>query len=546
MNHRIGGSVIWKADSFTTVTFRGGVTLTKNESENISSSSSINNFKDPINNSGMTVDSKGKGRDFSQNIYLTRNFRKKGRYLTISTDVSANRNNANQYNDGINTFYESGQARDSLINQLRQNAGSNTRGNINASFSEPLGKKWSSRISHSAEYINQQNDIDFFLKDMANGSYSIFSLPLSNGYEKKGWKNTTSIEASYRGKKVTITPGVNFFRLDYNNHFVKNAAISQHIANIYPYLNLRMGIFNISYRVNTSEPRAEDLQPVIDISNPLYQQYGNPGLQPTINHNVSLNAYKYNPKDGSSYSFYVSGSFSQDAVLRETTFDNSKGVQTSRPVNVNGVRSFYSYLNYNYQYKVNKDFRLSVRPGINFNYNKGLLSVNNTRSWYTNINASPSMGIGLNYKDKIELNQRYTMNIRQSDYDNKASYKDVNIVSHSSESEVVLRWPKHIVWESLLNYNYNPQVSAGLRKSSVRWNAGVNYLFLKEDKGQLKVSVFDLLGQNVSVNTYTSENYVTDIQTTTLTRYFMLSFIYNIRTFSGGKVGGKERSFMLF
>ena len=37
---------------------------------------------------------------------------------------------------------------------------------------------------------------------------------------------------------------------------------------------------------------------------------------------------------------------------------------------------------------------------------------------------------------------------------------------------------------------------------------------------------------------YTGENYVADTQTTTLTRYFMLSFIYNLRTFAGGKVGG--------
>ena len=546
MNHRIGGTVIWKADSFTTITFRGGVTLTKTESESISSSAAVNNFKGPINKSDLAVNSDGKGRDFSQGIYLTRNFRKRGRYFTVSTDVSANRNNNDQFNDGKNTFYESGQAADSLINQLRQSAGSNTRANVNASYSEPLGKKWSTRISHIADYIDQQNDINFFLKDMSNGKYEIFSQPLSNGYEKKGWRNTTSVEISYKGKKATITPGVNFFRLDYTNHFVKNPVISQHISNVYPYLNMRIGIFNFNYRVNTNEPQAQDLQQVIDISNPLYQQYGNPNLQPAIAHNLNVSTFKFDPKNGSSWFFNLGGSFTQDAIIRETTLD-SRGVQTSRPINVNGVKSFNSSFNYNYQYKLNKDFRLSVRPSAFLGYSKGLLSVNGNRSEYANINASPSLGIGFNYKDKIELNQRYGMNIRQSNYDDNTRYKDVNVVSHSSESEVILRWPKHIVWENLVNYSYNPQVSAGLRKTSVRWNAGVNFLFLKEDKGQLKLSVFDLLGQNVSVNTSTNENYVSDSQTTTLTRYFMLSFTYNIRNFSGGKVGGSERrSFMLF
>ena len=67
--------------------------------------------------------------------------------------------------------------------------------------------------------------------------------------------------------------------------------------------------------------------------------------------------------------------------------------------------------------------------------------------------------------------------------------------------------------------------------------------FLKEDKGQLKLSVFDLLNQNINVYRYTSESSISDSQTTTLRRYFMLSFIYNIRNFSGGKVGGKDRTF---
>ncbi len=78
------------------------------------------------------------------------------------------------------------------------------------------------------------------------------------------------------------------------------------------------------------------------------------------------------------------------------------------------------------------------------------------------------------------------------------------------------------------------------------WNAGVNYLFLKGEKGQLKLSVFDLLNRNISVYRYTTENSIFDSQTTTLQRYFMLSFIYNIRTLVPGKIGGKERSFFLF
>ena len=135
---------------------------------------------------------------------------------------------------------------------------------------------------------------------------------------------------------------------------------------------------------------------------------------------------------------------------------------------------------------------------------------------------------------------------RQTTYQQPTVYRNIYVLSHMLESEVVVRMPKHVVWENLINYNYNPQVGRGIRKSSLRWNAGVSYLFLKEEKGQLKLSVYDLLKQNISVSRNTGENYVTDSQTTTLTRYYMLSFIYNLRTFTSGKVGGRDRGMFLF
>ena len=162
------------------------------------------------------------------------------------------------------------------------------------------------------------------------------------------------------------------------------------------------------------------------------------------------------------------------------------------------------------------------------------------------MNVYTAVALGLNYKDKIELNHRYAPTYRESTYDNQSAYKNFYILTQNLESEVVIRMPKHVVWESLLNYYYNPQVAPGIRKSSIRWNAGLSYLFLKEEKGQLKLSVYDLLNQNVSLNRFVGENYISDVQSTTLTRYFMLSFIYNLRTFSSGKVGGRDRGMFFF
>jgi len=77
----------------------------------------------------------------------------------------------------------------------------------------------------------------------------------------------------------------------------------------------------------------------------------------------------------------------------------------------------------------------------------------------------------------------------------------------------------------------------------VRWHAGINYLFLKDQRGQLKLYAYDLLKQNTNAYRSINENYISDTETKTLTRYILLTFTYNIRDFKGGKVGGRQSMF---
>ncbi len=70
-------------------------------------------------------------------------------------------------------------------------------------------------------------------------------------------------------------------------------------------------------------------------------------------------------------------------------------------------------------------------------------------------------------------------------------------------------------------------------------------LLQDDDKGQLKLSVYDLLNRNNNLYRYATQNYILDQQTNVLNRYALLSFTYNIRTMGAPrKVGGRDRLFM--
>lgn len=411
-------------------------------------------------------------------------------------------------------------------------------------YVEPIAKKLALTLTNTAEYFSDNDDLQTFNMDQSTGKYDVINPVLSNGLRRSGWRNNSSAGLRWTVKKVTITPAVNFQFLDIRNRFLKNPDINQHFFYVLPSLVINWKQLYFSYRSTAQEPNATDLQPVVDNSNPLYLQLGNPSLQPSLSHNVSLNFNKYNTKNGMNYSLYLNGNVVDDAVIRRRTVDE-KGVQVTDPINVDGIWRFYSNFNISKQFKFKSAWQLSLRAGYNSFYNKSIVIVNSNRASQNNWNLGPSAGWSFNYKDKFEFNQRYSIQWNSSKYDSPV-YPDLEVISHYSTSDIVVRLPKHWVWESSVDYLYNPQVAPGIRKSNFRWNAGVNFLFLKDDKGQLKLSVYDLLNQNISVYRSVTQNYIMDSQTTILKRYFLLTFTYNIRNFGGGakpKVGGRERLF---
>jgi hypothetical protein len=72
------------------------------------------------------------------------------------------------------------------------------------------------------------------------------------------------------------------------------------------------------------------------------------------------------------------------------------------------------------------------------------------------------------------------------------------------------------------------------------WNVSAGKKFLSKQRGELKVTVFDLLKQNQSVSRTVDALYIEDVQTVVLQQYFMLTFTYSLRNF--GKPAANNRA----
>jgi hypothetical protein len=540
-DHRFSLRFAWKIDSMSSLEYRPTYVLRTTSNEQTYSSVSSSNYVPKINESENEVNVKGKDRSYSHDLSYRRRFEKKGRNLFITNTLNVGENDNDQFNHSDNIFYTNQQAAPKLLNQLRQRDADNFRNTIFVSFNEQLSKKLSLTLYNNFYNFRDNSQLTIFDRDTLSGKYIFFNDSLSYGLQRNGYRNTTTINLNRQFKKFSINPGAQFVFLNTNNTFTKNVSIEQHYFYVLPSLNIAYNGFNVGYRENVTEPSGYDLRPVVDNTNPLYQVYGNPDLKPTKSHMINAGYYKYLNKKLINFNANSNLSIEENTIIRSRSVDD-KGVQTTRPVNINGVWRFSSNMGVSKQYKFQKNVLLSLRSSFNYGISRSFILVNNNKSAVRNVNINPSLNLTFNWKDKFELTQRYTYSWRKNQYDNN-SFRSVKTWSHSAFSQIIIRAPKNWIWESSIDYRYNPQVSPGFSKNIITWNAGINYLFLKDHRAQFKLSVNDLLKQNTNAYRWVGENYISDSESNALTRYFMLTFTYNIRDFRSGKTNGHKSFF---
>nr|WP_282457969.1 outer membrane beta-barrel protein [Chitinophaga sedimenti] len=147
------------------------------------------------------------------------------------------------------------------------------------------------------------------------------------------------------------------------------------------------------------------------------------------------------------------------------------------------------------------------------------------------------------YKELFDIAPGYRINYRKTDY-SISTMRSTDATVHSGTLSTALYWPKKFVWENDINYSYNTNMAPGYRKDVTLWNMAVSRMFLKNDRGMLKLSVYDLLNRNISSRRVIQQDYIEDVQTMIVQQYFMLSFTYNISSFGGGAAPARKAGSM--
>ena len=110
----------------------------------------------------------------------------------------------------------------------------------------------------------------------------------------------------------------------------------------------------------------------------------------------------------------------------------------------------------------------------------------------------------------------------------KNIYKGIDLVYYLDATIYFLKkWSVN----SIFDYNIYQSASFTGDQEVQLWQASLERNVMKNDRGQLKLSVFDILNQNRGVNRSTDFNYIQEERIASIGTYYMLTFTYKLSAF---------------
>ena len=544
-SHRFNATYDYLIDSLHSLKFTPSLSVQNSKNRSMSDYETLSEQLVRSNKGFSNNYTTSDGYNFNGTLLFRKKFDRKGRTFSVSLGTTLSNSEGEGELESVNQFYNRSGilAKTDSINQ-RSFSESEVRGyNTRAVYTEPILKRSLLELSLSKNESRSVSDKITYDYNQGSGKHDMLNPLLTNNYENTYGTTTAGIRVRTQKKKYNYSVGVTWQNADLEGTIrtgVKDSIINKSFYNFLPnarfqYNFTRFKNLQLDYRASTNQPTVSQLQPIPDISNPLNIRLGNPDLKQEYTHRVNVNYTGMNPFRNKSFFWFSSYSFTNNRIVNYDVID-SFGRKTTRPVNVDGVYNLNNDISVGWPLRFIKG-SLNLNTGVG--YSKSIQFINTERNNIYNITIDPSIEISKSFKDKFDMTlsggftytkAKYSL---QSSLNNKYFTQDYGI-------DVGWQLPKNFYLSSDFRYTISSQRSQGFNAKVPLWNASFSKLFLKYNRGEMKLSVYDLLNENEAIVRNTNSNYIEDQNNRVLKRFFLLSFTYSLNKMSAN-AGGPGR-----
>ncbi|MVM29482.1 outer membrane beta-barrel protein [Spirosoma sp. HMF4905] len=534
-NHRFNGRLDWQLDSLTSLRITPNVSWQTTGYDSRITSRSYLPTGQSLNDGDTRYGSTGDGLNGYNNLLLMRKFRKEGRTLSVNLNSVLTTGLTNALNQSTNLFYDStgiNPLSTTRLNQRNRQDSYSLQNTLTFSFTDPLSLTQKLEVRYAYATNRNRAERDVVDANEATGQYDRPNASLSNNFGSLFATHRVGTTLQTRRLRYSYALGFDLqqAQLEVDNRSV-DTSMSRRYLNVLPnalfnYTFSRNRSLRIQYRTRLSPPSVTQLQPVVDNTNPLNIRLGNPALRPEYYNTVTLT---YNGSSGTgNKSLFVFASLNQsDNRISTTTIVNSAGAQTTQPINTGG------YLSANGSLSIGRTLqptKLGISLITNASFSRAISLINDQTNEARNVILGQGFRLQSAYNGKLDYGISGTVSYQTATY-SLLSKQNTAFWSQYATADLHWQLPFNFVLTSDLTYTATTGRAAGYNQQFTLWNAALAWQFLKAKQGEFRVQAFDLLNQNRSVIRNTGDSYVEDIQSRVLTRYFLVSFVYNLRKF---------------
>lgn len=560
-NHRVNMRLEWKIDSNNQIMIIPNLSFQKNSADRSVTTTSFAGTKRISGTTNLT-DNKRNGNNLNNTILWRHAFAKRGRSFSVNLNTSANNRQGDVY---VNTIQERFDSLGNPVNFTNSRFTDQDNGGYRISsnfvYTEPVGPKSQLQLNYNPSFSRNQSDQEAFRFNNTTNTYSIFDTTLSNRFDNITKTHNAGATFRYGDRDNQFSVGLNYQRntLESDQEFPRTLNVNKTFNNLLPNAQLRLKLSDRSnvrfmYRSNTNNPSVTQLSNVVDITNRPFITAGNPELRQQLMHIVSGRYTFTNTSKGillmgnvfyqaakdyvSNANFVNTDSVTRTIFVNSTAVDLAPGEQLSYATNLDGYRSVRSFLTLAVPAKFMKS-NINLNGGVTLTRLPG--SLEGQQNISNNTTYSAGAVIASNVSQYVDFTVSYTANFNKVKNQLQKNLND-NYFQHSAGLQLNLLNKTGWFFQNDISNQLFKGLTQGFNQSYTLWNMSVGKKFLKDQKGELKLSVFDLLKENQSITRNVTEVYIEDVQNEVLQQYFLLTFSYNLRNFGTAAARAANRA----
>lgn len=537
-NHRFNFNVEETIDTNNTIIFRPNFSYQKT---NFSSKKIIvytggkNNI--PIYNTANILQQYNEGINGQADFLFRHKFSKKFRTFSFALNVSNNTNNGNGQNYTTKNYFTPTSF--DTLNQHILTSATGLSFSPTLSFTEPLSNHEIIELNYNYSYTKNTSQQYTYSFNNATKSYDKFDSIFSNVFDNTYQSNKLTL--SYRLQNIkynfSIGSGVQFGELKSDNT-TKLTHVVQPYTNFTPTINFHYNFtktknLRINYSGRTVQPSVSQLQPLITTNDSINFYRGNTNLQQQFTHSLRILFTNFNVTNQHVLFATINASIIKNDIQNLVVYlqspPNKKGATLTSPINLAGTFNVNGYFNYGIPLN-NPKSNLNFSSNISYNQSQNL--VNMMSNFTKNTALGETIKWTTNFKNTFDINLSATSTYNIARYTLQPT-QNANYFSQIVSADFTYYNKFGWIIASDFDYTYNGNRSAGYNASVPLWTPSLAKQLFKNKAGEFRFTIFDLLNQNTNTARTISGNTILDSKTNVLTRYFMLTFTYNLRSFAG-------------